>query len=73
METCIFCNVAKKVIGATPLLAKSRDVALFVADRPCAAKAHYLVISTQHIESVADLKPVDIPLLERMKNLGACS
>nr|XP_020503038.1 histidine triad nucleotide-binding protein 3-like [Labrus bergylta] len=67
-EDCPFCEIANNKSDTEILL--SDDELLCFRDMKPGAAHHYLVIPRTHISSCKALQAVDIPLVERMVQMG---
>ncbi|KAI8891115.1 HIT-like protein [Backusella circina FSU 941] len=66
-KPCIFCNIEENV-GSRKVLETDELVAFH--DRSPSAKMHLLIVPKEHIRTVKDLDAPDVPLLEKMIDLG---
>ncbi|XP_020503038.2 adenosine 5'-monophosphoramidase HINT3 [Labrus bergylta] len=67
-EDCPFCEIANNKSDTEILL--SDDELLCFRDMKPGAAHHYLIIPRTHISSCKALQAVDIPLVERMVQMG---
>ena len=67
-SNCIFCKIASKKTP-TEVLYEDSEYVCFIDHRP-ASTHHYLVIPRQHIRDPYSLTPEQIPLVERMAEIG---
>uniref|UniRef100_A0AAZ1XBB5 HIT domain-containing protein n=1 Tax=Oreochromis aureus TaxID=47969 RepID=A0AAZ1XBB5_OREAU len=69
VETCIFCLIANKKDENTKIIKEDDELVCFRDKKP-GATHHYLVIPRMHISNCKTLKMDNIPLVERMEQMG---
>ncbi|KAL0270600.1 UNVERIFIED_CONTAM: hypothetical protein PYX00_007955 [Menopon gallinae] len=67
-RVCVFCGIIDKSIESK-ILFEDHELLAFPDIKP-AAKHHYLVVPKRHIKDVRELNKDNIPLLQRMIELG---
>uniref|UniRef100_A0A131XAW9 Adenosine 5'-monophosphoramidase HINT3 n=1 Tax=Hyalomma excavatum TaxID=257692 RepID=A0A131XAW9_9ACAR len=68
-DTCIFCKIATGKDPKSTLLYQDEDYVVFSDIHP-ASTQHYLVVPKKHMKSVKSLTRSDIPLVNRLIEIG---
>ncbi|XP_038583422.1 histidine triad nucleotide-binding protein 3-like isoform X4 [Micropterus salmoides] len=68
-ETCIFCLIAHEQDKETEIIKKNDELLCFRDMKP-GATHHYLVVTRTHIDNCKRLQEDDLPLVERMVDMG---
>ena len=66
--SCVFCKICSKQAPAN-IVYEDSDYVCFV-DRSPASTHHYLVVPRAHVRDPRDLTAADIPVVERMAEIG---
>ncbi|KAL4657509.1 histidine triad nucleotide-binding protein 3 [Arapaima gigas] len=67
-KTCIFCKIINKEVESD-LLHRDEELSCFRDINP-GAPHHYLVVPSRHVGNCKSLRPENVPLVEKMVELG---
>lgn len=70
--SCLFCTIASGGSAANTLWYEDELCAVFVPRTP-AASLHFLVVPRTHVGTVRSLDAGHVPLLDRMRDIGAAT